>query len=55
MAFTKKEKKIIRFIIERELKDVEKKEEEIKTEDIPLLAAEEKYEIILENILKKLS
>ncbi len=54
MEFTKQEKDIVKFLIKRELEDVEKKEEEIKTEPIAMLAAEEKYEIVLENILKKL-
>ena len=54
MTFTKQEKEIIKFLVKRELKDVEKKEEEIKTESPVLLAAEEKYEIVLEKMLKKL-
>ncbi len=54
MTFTKQEKKIIKFLVKRELQDVEKKEEDIKTEGPSMLAAEEKYEIVLEKILKKL-
>ena len=54
MELTNQEKEIIKLLIEKELKDVEKKEEEIKTEPPVMLAAEEKYEIVLENILKKL-
>ena len=54
MELTNQEKEIIKFLIERELKAVEKKEEDIKTEGPVLLAAEEKYEIVLEKLLKKL-
>jgi len=54
MELTKQEKKVLKFLVERELKDVEKKEEEIKTEGPVLLAAEEKYEAVLEKLLKKL-
>ena len=54
MELTKQEKEIIRFLVERELKDVEKKEEEIKTEPPVMLAAEERYEIVLEKLLKKM-
>ena len=53
MEFTNQEKEIIKFLVKKELEDVEKKEEEIKTEGPKLLAAEEKYEIFLENLLKK--
>ena len=54
MVFTKQEKEIVKFLVSKELKDVEQKEEDIKTEGPQLLAAEEKYEIVLEKILKKL-
>lgn len=54
MELTKQEKEIVKFLVKKELKDVEKMEEEIKTEGPALLAAEEKYEIVLEQILKKL-
>ena len=54
MELTNQEKEIVKFLIKRELEDVEKKEEEIKTEPPVMLAAEEKYEIVLENLLKKL-
>ena len=54
MTLTKQEKEIVKFLVTKELKQVEKAEEDIKTEGPALLAAEEKYEIVLENILKKL-
>ncbi|MBR9692087.1 hypothetical protein GOV06_04845 [Candidatus Woesearchaeota archaeon] len=54
MELTKTEKEIIKFLVDKELKAVEQKEEDIKTEGPVLLAAEEKYEIVLEQLLKKL-
>ena len=54
MELTNQEKEIVKFLVAKELKDVEKMEEEIKTEGPQLLAAEEKYEIVLEKILEKL-
>jgi hypothetical protein len=54
MELTKQEKEVLKFLLEKELKITEQQEEDIKTETPAMLAAEEKYEIVLENILKKL-
>lgn len=53
MTFTEDEKKLIRHLVEKELKEVEEKEEDIRP-NISFLAAEEKYEIMLQKLLKKL-
>ncbi len=53
MELTKQEKEIIKFLVEKELKITEEQEEEIRP-PIPFLAAQEKYEIVLEKLLKKL-
>ena len=53
MELTKDEKALFKYLAEQELKKVEGQEEDIRP-NIPFLAAEEKYEILLENILKKL-
>ena len=54
--FTKEEKKVLRFLVDKELKDVLEKEAEldILRPGVAFLALEEKYEILLENLLKKL-
>ena len=53
MELTKQEKELIKFLVKKELKLTEKQEEELRP-PIPFLAAQEKYEIVLENLLKKL-
>ena len=54
MELTKQEKEVLKFLVNKELKITEQQEEDIKTETPAMLAAEEKYEIILEKLLKKL-
>ena len=53
MELTKNEKELIKFLVEKELKLTEEQEEEIRPE-ISFLAVEEKYEVLLEDLLKKL-
>lgn len=54
--FTKEEKKVLKFLVDKELKDVLEKEAELDKlrPGVAFLALEEKYEILLENLLKKL-
>ena len=54
--FTEDEKKVLRFLVDKELKNVLEKEAEldILRPGVAFLALEEKYEILLENLLKKL-
>ena len=54
MELSKNEKELLKLLVKKELDDVVKKGEDIKTEGPVLLAAEEKYEIVLEKLLKKL-
>ena len=53
MELTNQEKELIKFLVKQELKKVEETEEDIRP-PIGFLAAEEKYEVLLENLLKKL-
>ena len=53
MELTKDEKALLKYLVEQELKKTEEQEEEIRP-PITFLAAEEKYEIMLEKLLKKL-
>ena len=53
MEITKDEKTLLKYLVEQELKKTEEQEEEIRP-NIPFLAAQEKYEIMLEKLLKKL-
>jgi len=53
MELTKQEKEIIKFLVEKELRIMVQHEEEIRP-PVAFLAAEEKYEIMLKNLLKKL-
>jgi hypothetical protein len=53
MELTDNEKKLIKHLVEKELNEVEDKEESIRP-TIGFLAAEEKYEVLLEKLLKKL-
>lgn len=54
--FTNEEKKVLKFLVDKELKDVLEKEAELDKlrPGVAFLALEEKYEILLENLLKKL-
>ena len=57
MVFNDKEKQVLKHLVEKELKDMETKEEKIdrlRPNDLNFRAAEEKYEYVLEQILKKL-
>ena len=53
MKLTSKEKELIKFLVKKELKIVEKQEEEIRP-PVRFLAAEERYEEVFKNLLKKL-
>ena len=56
MELTKDEKKVLKFLVEKELKDVLEKEKELDQlrPGIAFLALEEKYEILVEKLKKKL-
>ncbi len=53
MELTKTEKDLIKHLIEKELKEFEGEEENIRP-PVDFLAAEEKYGVLLKNLLKKL-
>jgi len=53
MTFTEDEKKAIKFLVKRELEEFKK--EEVKVTNPPFLLVEKEYEILLKDILKKLS
>ena len=53
MELTKQEKELVKFLVEKELKKTQEQEEQIG-DALVFLAAGEKYEIVLENLLKKL-
>ena len=53
MELTKQEKELIKFLVEQELKKVDEQEEDIRP-PVGFLAAEEKYEVFLKKLLKKL-
>ena len=52
MTFTEDEKKAIKHLVEKELKDFKK--EEIDRPSAPFLAVEKEYEQLLKDILEKL-
>lgn len=56
MELTKQEMELMIFLIKNELNDVENREEEIRKlrPEVTFLAAEEKYEDVLEKLLKKI-
>jgi len=56
MELTKDEKKVLKFLVDKELKEVleEEKELDILRPGISFLALEEKYEILLDKLKKKL-
>ena len=56
MELTKDEKKVLKFLVGKELKDIleEEKELDMLRPGISFLALEEKYEILLEKLKKKL-
>lgn len=53
MSFTKDEKKVLRYILEEHIKEVEKNEALVNSPPV-LLAAEFKYDKFLKNLRKKL-
>ena len=53
MELSKKEKDLILFLVKRELRDLIDAEKDIRP-PVGFLAAEEKYETFLEDLLKKL-
>lgn len=53
MEFEKNEKVLLKHLVKKELDEVEKQEEVI-TPDIPLLELEEKYDLFLKKLIKKL-
>jgi len=53
IELSKEEKELIKFLLQQELKKFEEEEEEIRTEQAPFLAVEEKYDELLKKILKK--
>lgn len=56
MELTKDEKKVLKFLVSRELKEVLEKEREldILRPGVSFLALEEKYEMLLERLKEKL-
>ena len=50
--YTEDEKKVIKHLVEKELKDFKK--EEIERTNAPFLAIEKEYEQLLKDILEKL-
>ncbi len=53
MELTQTEKKLIKHLVEKELNEFEDEEESIRP-PVGFLAAEEKYDILLKELLKKL-
>jgi len=53
MKLTNTEKELVKFLVKRELLSVKEEGEDIRP-TIGFLAAEEKYELVLEALLKKL-
>ena len=53
MSFTKDEKKVLKYILDEHIKEVEKNEALVNSPPI-LLAAELKYDEFLKNLRKKL-
>jgi hypothetical protein len=55
MSFTDDEKKLLRLLVQKEIKSVDEEGKTIIIEDNPLfLALEQKYGEFLENLLKKI-
>jgi hypothetical protein len=56
MELTKDEKKVLKFLVDRELKTILEEEKELGhlRPQVGFLALEEKYEILLEKLKKKL-
>jgi len=54
MVLKKREKELLHFLVEKELKQVEEEGEDILRPGIVLLRGEEKYEDFLKALLKKL-
>ncbi|MBW2995429.1 hypothetical protein KY312_03675 [Candidatus Woesearchaeota archaeon] len=52
MVFTEDEKKVIKYLVGKELKDFKK--EEIDRTSVPFLVVEKEYEHLLKDILEKL-
>lgn len=52
--FSEQEKQLMKFLIDKELKQLKEEESEIRPEMPAFLAAEEKYEHILEELKSKL-
>ncbi|MBW3015846.1 hypothetical protein KY330_05480 [Candidatus Woesearchaeota archaeon] len=56
VELSKNEKELIVSLLKKELKEVDTKDESIRYEnDVRYTAMEEKYEIAIENLIKKLS
>jgi hypothetical protein len=53
MELTKQEKEAMKYLLQKEIKELEEQEEEIRPE-VGFLAAEEKYDELLKTLLKKL-
>ena len=54
MSFTEDEKKLLKHLIEKEIEQFEKKEEKIRPLVPQFLAIEEKYDLFLKELLKKM-
>ena len=52
---TKKDKEMIKYLVEKELKEFEKEESSIRPEEIKFLEGEEGYDALLKGLLKKLN
>ena len=53
MAFTKKEKEALKYLIKKELKGFKGEKKTITDPQAGFLAMEEKYDVFLKNLLKK--
>lgn len=53
MELSKSEKELLKFLVEKEIEKTKEQETEIRP-PVGFLVAEEKYEVFLENLLKKL-
>jgi hypothetical protein len=54
MQLSDEEKTLLKHLVQKELKEFQKEEEEILTEMPPMLAAEGKYEKVLRELKEKL-
>ncbi|MBD3259016.1 hypothetical protein GF371_00105 [Candidatus Woesearchaeota archaeon] len=54
MVFTKKEKECLKYLVKKELKNFEEEKETIMDPQAGFLATEERYDLFLKNLLKKL-